>query len=143
MTGDYDLVSVLTCKGRSADSGHYVAWVKQECGWFSSVNRFITIQLDLNLKRITLVFFFVSEKWIEYDDDNPIPQREEDITKLSGGGKITRFHFLNCAITSVDIVFALSRDRACISIFSLGLVFQVIGIWHIFACTRPELYPSD
>lgn len=26
-------------------------------------------------------------KWIQYDDDNPIPQREEDITKLSGGGK--------------------------------------------------------
>ncbi|KAG6733505.1 hypothetical protein I3843_01G218700 [Carya illinoinensis] len=25
-------------------------------------------------------------KWIEYDDDNPIAQREEDITKLSGGG---------------------------------------------------------
>ncbi|BFG24313.1 hypothetical protein CerSpe_105860 [Prunus speciosa] len=57
MTGIYDLVSVLTHKGRSADSGHYVAWVKQESG-----------------------------KWIEYDDDNPIPQREEDITKLSGGG---------------------------------------------------------
>ena len=29
-TGIYDLVSVLTHKGRSADSGHYVAWVKQE-----------------------------------------------------------------------------------------------------------------
>ncbi|KAL6285511.1 hypothetical protein PRUPE_3G052400 [Prunus persica] len=57
MTGIYDLVAVLTHKGRSADSGHYVAWVKQESG-----------------------------KWIEYDDDNPIPQREEDITKLSGGG---------------------------------------------------------
>lgn len=56
-TGVYDLVAVLTHKGRSADSGHYVAWVKQENG-----------------------------KWIEYDDDNPIPQREEDITKLSGGG---------------------------------------------------------
>jgi hypothetical protein len=27
-------------------------------------------------------------KWIEYDDDSPIAQREEDITKLSGGGKI-------------------------------------------------------
>lgn len=26
-------------------------------------------------------------KWILYDDDNPTPQREEDITKLSGGGK--------------------------------------------------------
>ncbi|XP_057522340.1 ubiquitin carboxyl-terminal hydrolase 6-like isoform X2 [Amaranthus tricolor] len=57
LTGVYDLVSVLTHKGRSADSGHYVAWVKQESG-----------------------------KWIEYDDDNPIPQREEDIVKLSGGG---------------------------------------------------------
>ncbi|KAG6665157.1 ubiquitin carboxyl-terminal hydrolase 7-like isoform X2 [Carya illinoinensis] len=57
LTGIYDLVAVLTHKGRSADSGHYVAWVKQESG-----------------------------KWIEYDDDNPIAQREEDITKLSGGG---------------------------------------------------------
>jgi len=56
-TGIYDLVAVLTHKGRSADSGHYVAWVKQENG-----------------------------KWIEFDDANPIPQREEDITKLSGGG---------------------------------------------------------
>ncbi|KAK6148700.1 hypothetical protein DH2020_016225 [Rehmannia glutinosa] len=57
LTGIYDLVAVLTHKGRSADSGHYVAWVKQENG-----------------------------KWIQFDDDNPIPQREEDITKLSGGG---------------------------------------------------------
>jgi len=57
LTGIYDLVAVLTHKGRSADSGHYVAWVKQESG-----------------------------KWIQFDDDNPIPQREEDITKLSGGG---------------------------------------------------------
>lgn len=31
-TGFYDLVAVLTHKGRSADSGHYVAWVKQESG---------------------------------------------------------------------------------------------------------------
>ena len=30
LTGIYDLVAVLTHKGRSADSGHYVAWVKQE-----------------------------------------------------------------------------------------------------------------
>uniref|UniRef100_A0A1J3JGT6 ubiquitinyl hydrolase 1 n=1 Tax=Noccaea caerulescens TaxID=107243 RepID=A0A1J3JGT6_NOCCA len=57
MTGIYDLVSVSTHKGRSADSGHYVAWVKQESG-----------------------------KWVQYDDDNTSLQREEDITKLSGGG---------------------------------------------------------
>ncbi|KAL5728862.1 ubiquitinyl hydrolase 1 [Ranunculus cassubicifolius] len=57
LTGIYDLVAVLTHKGRSADSGHYVAWVKQENG-----------------------------KWVEFDDDNPIPKQEDDITKLSGGG---------------------------------------------------------
>ncbi|KAF5179399.1 Ubiquitin carboxyl-terminal hydrolase [Thalictrum thalictroides] len=57
LTGIYDLVAVLTHKGRSADSGHYVAWVKQENG-----------------------------EWIQFDDQNPIPQRQEDITKLSGGG---------------------------------------------------------
>lgn len=37
MTGIYDLVAVLTHKGRSADSGHYVAWVKQESGQFSGI----------------------------------------------------------------------------------------------------------
>ncbi|CAA6672822.1 unnamed protein product [Spirodela intermedia] len=57
LTGIYDLVAVLTHKGRSVDSGHYVAWAKQENG-----------------------------KWVEFDDDSPVPQREEDITKLSGGG---------------------------------------------------------
>ncbi|KAI4329172.1 hypothetical protein L6164_021464 [Bauhinia variegata] len=57
MTGIYDLVAVLTHKGRSADSGHYVGWVKQENG-----------------------------KWIEFDDDNPKPKVKDDITRLSGGG---------------------------------------------------------
>ncbi|KAG2379889.1 Ubiquitin carboxyl-terminal hydrolase [Vigna angularis] len=36
---------------------HYVGWVKQENG-----------------------------KWIEFDDDNPKPRVEDDITRLSGGG---------------------------------------------------------
>lgn len=38
VTGVYELVSVLTHKGRSADSGHYVAWVKQESGELSLMN---------------------------------------------------------------------------------------------------------
>lgn len=57
ITGIYDLVAVLTHKGRSTDSGHYVAWVKQENG-----------------------------KWIEYDDHNANSKKEDDITRLSGGG---------------------------------------------------------
>ena len=45
LTGIYDLVAVLTHKGRSADSGHYVAWVKQESGKFSNefVQCFVTM----------------------------------------------------------------------------------------------------
>lgn len=56
-TGFYDLVSVLTHKGRSADSGHYVAWVKQEDG-----------------------------SWIEFDDHQPNPKDTDQILALKGGG---------------------------------------------------------
>ncbi|RZC68231.1 hypothetical protein C5167_031496 [Papaver somniferum] len=56
LTGVYELVSVLTHKGRSADLGHYVAWVKQESGM-----------------------------WIQFDDEEAILRCEEDITNLSGG----------------------------------------------------------
>ncbi|RXH67357.1 hypothetical protein DVH24_027477 [Malus domestica] len=93
MTGIYDLVAVLTHKGRSADSGHYVAWVKQESG-----------------------------KWIQYDDDNPYPQEEEDITKLSGGGRIAGISFL------ANLYSSMNFTKGC----------YVIGIWPISACTRPR-----
>lgn len=86
LTGIYDLVAVLTHKGRSADSGHYVAWVKQENGLSNRLRDSFAFSLSF------ILFLIVKTaddagKWIQYDDDNPIPQREEDITKLSGGGK--------------------------------------------------------
>eukprot|EP00193_Tetraselmis_chui_P007561 CAMPEP_0177763400 /NCGR_PEP_ID=MMETSP0491_2-20121128/6851_1 /TAXON_ID=63592 /ORGANISM="Tetraselmis chuii, Strain PLY429" /LENGTH=464 /DNA_ID=CAMNT_0019279505 /DNA_START=80 /DNA_END=1474 /DNA_ORIENTATION=+ len=56
-TGKYSLQAVLTHKGRSADSGHYVSWVKQADG-----------------------------KWVEFDDDNLILREADDILKLCGGG---------------------------------------------------------
>lgn len=57
MTGIYDLVAVLTHKGRSADSGHYVAWVKQENGWFSEAYLHIfNIQISL-YKVLELIYF--------------------------------------------------------------------------------------
>lgn len=55
--GKYTLICVLTHKGRSADSGHYVAWVKQADG-----------------------------KWICFDDDQLVPRTAEDVVALSGGG---------------------------------------------------------
>lgn len=55
--GKYELFAVLTHKGRSADSGHYVSWVKQADG-----------------------------QWILFDDDELIPKKEDEILGLSGGG---------------------------------------------------------
>ncbi|MEW5311044.1 MAG: hypothetical protein WDW38_002790 [Sanguina aurantia] len=57
ITGKYELQSVLTHKGRSADSGHYVAWVKQKDG-----------------------------SWILFDDDKLIPKTADEVLQLSGGG---------------------------------------------------------
>lgn len=52
-------------------------------------------------------------KWIEYDDDNPIPQREEDIVKLSGGGRYSScplfhnlsFPFVSTKWFSYEVIF--------------------------------------
>ncbi|CAI7925567.1 unnamed protein product, partial [Closterium sp. NIES-54] len=66
-TGLFDLTAVLTHKGRSADSGHYVAWVKQESG-----------------------------KWIEFDDEQPIMRNEEEIVNLAGGGELCVCHMPCC-----------------------------------------------
>ena len=55
--GRYELVAVLTHKGRSADSGHYVCWAKQDDG-----------------------------QWMQFDDENMIPRKEDEVIALSGGG---------------------------------------------------------
>ena len=56
-SGYYVLQAVLTHKGRSSNSGHYVGWVKQK-----------------------------GETWLKCDDDEVSPVHEEDVLKLSGGG---------------------------------------------------------
>jgi len=66
ITGHYELVSVLTHKGRSADSGHYTAWTKN----------FIT---DEKTKKPV-------DSWTLFDDETPHAKKEEDILALKGGG---------------------------------------------------------
>ncbi|XP_067677847.1 ubiquitin carboxyl-terminal hydrolase 14-like [Haliotis asinina] len=56
-SGYYDLKAVLTHKGRSSSSGHYVAWVHKK-----------------------------DDEWIMFDDDRVTSVPAEDILKLSGGG---------------------------------------------------------
>ncbi|KAK0042090.1 ubiquitin carboxyl-terminal hydrolase 14 [Biomphalaria pfeifferi] len=56
-SGYYELSAVLTHKGRSSSSGHYVAWVRRR-----------------------------GDEWLMFDDDRVSPVMSEDILKLSGGG---------------------------------------------------------
>jgi ubiquitin carboxyl-terminal hydrolase 14 len=87
MTGVYDLVAVLTHKGRSADSGHYVGWVKQENGWFLETELCLSgICLSVIINHYIYILLLTG-KWIEFDDDNPKPRLQDDITRLSGGGE--------------------------------------------------------
>lgn len=55
--GYYSLQAVLTHRGRSSSSGHYVAWVRQK-----------------------------ADVWLKCDDDLVSPVTSEDVLKLSGGG---------------------------------------------------------
>jgi len=56
-SGYYELSAVLTHRGRSSSSGHYVAWVRQK-----------------------------DDIWVMCDDDNMSIVKVEDVLKLSGGG---------------------------------------------------------
>lgn len=57
--GHYELHGVVTHKGRDADSGHYIGWVRKEPG---------------------------SDVWFKYNDDVVTECRTPDILRLSGGG---------------------------------------------------------
>ncbi len=56
-SGYYDLLAVLTHKGRSSSSGHYLGWVRHR-----------------------------GNEWLKMDDDKVTVVLEEDVLKLSGGG---------------------------------------------------------
>jgi len=61
--GFYELFGVVTHKGRDADGGHYMGWVKQ------------TKEGDED-----------DDNWFVFDDDEVSPCKIEDVLKLKGGG---------------------------------------------------------
>lgn len=75
-SGFYQLNAVLTHKGRSSSSGHYVAWVRR--------NQSRTHSREFSL--FLLILFDCLAEWLMFDDENVTPVTEEDILKLSGGG---------------------------------------------------------
>ena len=68
--GVYELFAVVTHKGRDADGGHYMAWVKAE----SNVG-------DVQKIADTDV---ANEDWFVFDDDEVSPCKTEDVLKLKG-----------------------------------------------------------
>ena len=70
--GHYELFAVVTHKGRNADGGHYMAWVKSD---HKSANVEKIADTDED-----------NEDWFVFDDDEVSPCKTEDVLKLKGGG---------------------------------------------------------
>jgi ubiquitin carboxyl-terminal hydrolase 14 len=64
--GQYELFAVVTHKGRSADGGHYMGWVKAD-----------SVKTDSD---------DLSDDWFVFNDDEVSPCKTEDVLKLQGGG---------------------------------------------------------
>mmetsp|Transcript_11624 Transcript_11624/g.24640 ORF Transcript_11624/g.24640 Transcript_11624/m.24640 type:complete len:565 (+) Transcript_11624:149-1843(+) len=70
--GQYELFAVVTHKGRDADGGHYMAWVKA-----SSNSGKVEKIGDTDEE---------NEDWFVFDDDQVSACKTEDVLKLKGGG---------------------------------------------------------
>mmetsp|Transcript_23393 Transcript_23393/g.57533 ORF Transcript_23393/g.57533 Transcript_23393/m.57533 type:complete len:563 (-) Transcript_23393:39-1727(-) len=70
--GHYELFAVVTHKGRDADGGHYMAWVKAANN-SGKVDKIANSEED-------------NEDWFVFDDDEVSPCKTEDVLKLKGGG---------------------------------------------------------
>ena len=70
--GQYELFAVVTHKGRDADGGHYMAWVKASNS-SGKVEKIADSEED-------------NEDWFVFDDDEVSPCKTEDVLKLKGGG---------------------------------------------------------
>lgn len=74
--GLYELFAVVTHKGRDADGGHYMGWVKADNSDSRKAGKREKIgDTDED-----------NDDWFVFDDDEVSPCKTEDILKLKGGG---------------------------------------------------------
>ena len=86
--GYYELFAVVTHKGRDADGGHYMAWVKADTSSSNGHNsggaaadpNATTAKSDTSTDNVA------NEDWYVFDDDEVSPCKTEDVLKLKGGG---------------------------------------------------------
>ena len=72
--GKYELFALVTHKGRDADGGHYMGWVKAEHQGGDTAKVQDSEEEDN------------AEDWFVFDDDEVSPCKTEDVLKLKGGG---------------------------------------------------------
>jgi ubiquitin carboxyl-terminal hydrolase 14 len=77
--GYYELFAVVTHKGRDADGGHYMAWVK------ASHNNHQSSSSSAPPPKIA-DSDILNEDWYVFDDDEVSLCKTEDVLKLKGGG---------------------------------------------------------
>ena len=70
--GQYELFGVVTHKGRDADGGHYMSWVRSDA---NTGHREKIADTDE-----------YNDDWFVFDDDEVSPCKTEDVLKLKGGG---------------------------------------------------------
>jgi ubiquitin carboxyl-terminal hydrolase 14 len=70
--GHYELFAVVTHKGRDADGGHYMSWVRSSNS-SGKVEKIADTEED-------------NDDWFVFDDDEVSPCKTEDVLKLKGGG---------------------------------------------------------
>lgn len=75
--GLYELFAVVTHKGRDADGGHYMGWVKADNSDSRKANKKREKIADTEED---------NDDWFVFDDDEVSPCKTEDILKLKGGG---------------------------------------------------------
>ncbi|EJK74726.1 hypothetical protein THAOC_03579 [Thalassiosira oceanica] len=77
--GLYELFAVVTHKGRDADGGHYMGWVKADNSGRQAAGD------DKKREKIGDTEE-ENDDWYVFDDDEVSPCKTEDILKLKGGG---------------------------------------------------------
>ena len=85
--GLYELFAVVTHKGRDADGGHYMAWVKADNTDTRGSNKKAESSTNGDNKREKIADTEEdNDDWFVFDDDEVSPCKTEDILKLKGGG---------------------------------------------------------
>jgi len=81
LTGLYELVALVTHKGASADSGHYIGWVRKD-----AVSRTVSDNVDDQEAD--------REVWYKFDDDKVSTVDKDKISQLDGGGEDSTAYIL-------------------------------------------------